>query len=47
MTILRLAAVAGVVAALLSGCTNAQIASGLGNWCRHADNCTDNTRTRP
>ncbi|MDQ2104250.1 hypothetical protein [Azospirillum isscasi] len=44
---LRLAVVAGLAAFLLSGCTNAQIASGLGNWCKHADNCTDNTRPRP
>ncbi|MDX5953473.1 MULTISPECIES: hypothetical protein [Azospirillum] len=47
MAILRLAVVAAVAAVLLSGCSNAQIASTFGNWCKHADNCTDNSRTRP
>lgn len=43
----RFAFVTGVAALLLSGCSNAQIASTFGNWCKHADNCTDNSRTRP
>ncbi len=44
---LRLTAAAGLAALLLSGCSNAQIASTFGNWCRHTDKCTDNSRPRP
>ncbi|TWA94790.1 hypothetical protein FBY14_10119 [Azospirillum brasilense] len=44
---LRLTVVTGLAALLLSGCSNAQIASTFGNWCKHADNCTDNSRPRP
>ncbi len=47
MTILRLAIMTGLAGVLLSGCSNTQIASAFGNWCKHADNCTDNSRTRP
>ncbi|WP_454017968.1 hypothetical protein [Azospirillum sp. Marseille-Q6669] len=43
----RLTILAGLAALLLSGCSNAQIASTFGNWCKHADNCTDNSRPRP
>lgn len=43
----RLTALAGLAALLLAGCSNAQIASTFGNWCKHADNCTDNSRPRP
>ncbi|TWA78666.1 hypothetical protein FBZ83_112167 [Azospirillum brasilense] len=44
---LRLTVLAGLAALLLSGCSDAQLASTFGNWCKHADNCTDNSRPRP
>ncbi|WP_162801378.1 hypothetical protein [Azospirillum brasilense] len=47
MTFRRFAFVAGLAGLLLSGCSNTQIASAFGNWCKHADNCTDNSRQRP
>jgi len=46
MTILRPLLLVALLA--LSGCSSAQFAGMFQGWCRHADNCSDNTRpSRP
>ncbi|MBP2294201.1 hypothetical protein [Azospirillum rugosum] len=44
---LRVVLAGGVAALLLSACSSEQVARSFGNWCKRADNCTDNSRTQP
>ncbi|MCW2236205.1 hypothetical protein [Azospirillum canadense] len=44
---LRVLLVTGMATILLSACSSEQVARSFGNWCKRADNCTDNTRTQP
>ncbi len=46
-TCLRVLLVSGMAAMLLSACSSEQVARSFGNWCKRADNCTDNSRTQP
>lgn len=44
---LRSLLLGGIAALLLSACTSEQVSRSFGNWCKRADNCTDNSRTQP